>query len=153
MSPRREKMKRIRIWHATWCALLGLAVAAAGGCSSSAPCCPATYGGTALNVVAVPDGPVAGVTVGFSGDAGNAAVTCQVDQSDEVTYCTWSNPGPEDPASYSCSLTVSAPGFRSVQVPATIIFTAYTSGSDCDCHFASLNPSTVALEPASDGGR
>jgi len=152
MFPRRDEMRRIHIRHATWCALLSLAVAATGGCSSP-PCCPPTYMGTALNVVAVPDGPIAGVVVGFSGDAGNAAVACQVDQVVEVTYCSWSNAGPEDTVSYSCSLTVSAPGYRSIDVPATITLNAYMpGGSDCDCRFASLNPSTVALEPAADGG-
>ena len=152
MFPWREEMKRIRIRHATWCALFSLAVAAAGGCSSTCEC-PGTYDGTALDIVGVPDGLVAGAAIAFSGDAGTAAATCQVDQVDDVTYCSWSNPGPQDIGSYSGSLKVSAPGYRSVEVPATITVAPYLpSGSDCDCRFASMIPSTVALEPDLDGG-
>ena len=133
--------------------LLSTAMVWGSGCDLRSPCeCPATYIGVALGVVAVPDGPIAGVAVGFTCDDGNAAVACQEDQIYQVTSCLWSNPGPETTGNHACSLIVSAPGYQPVQVPATITVNAGTPGEGCDCGGARLDPPTIALEPVSDGG-
>ena len=98
--------------------------------------CPAQYMSIYLDVITSTDGgTVSSVEVTFSGPT-TGTMLCE--PNDGVMVCRW----PSEPLTVgSYSLLVSAPGFQSVNVAATV---AISSGSCCEN--GSLDPSTVTLD-------
>ena len=94
-----------------------------------------------LDVSAASDaGAISGVEATLSGPA---MVTMSCDQRGAVTVCRW----PSDiytVTAGSYSLAVSAPGFQTANVSATVTL----GTTDCGCVPATLEPSTVILDPS-----
>lgn len=110
-------------------------------CGNSCPEveCPATYLGISLDVTA----PDAGAVAAAATLSGPAAVTMSCHQSGATTVCMWPGGAPVTAGTYS--LQVTAPGFQTANVSVTVT----TSSADgCGCPGASMQPSTVTLEPS-----
>lgn len=84
-------------------------------------------------------GPVSGVAATLSGPQ-SEMMLCEPNGT--ATACTWPS-GPVTAGNYS--LQVTAPGFQSVIVSATI---AVTPDPLCGCVGATLEPSAVTLDPS-----
>lgn len=105
--------------------------------------CPAAYLGLVLDVTTATSAAiVSDVEATFSGPT-TGTMSCVPYQT--VTACTWPS-GPVTEGEYS--ILVTAPGFRSLSVNATV---TTTTGSACGCPWASLVPSTVSLDSSAGG--
>jgi hypothetical protein len=118
-----------------WLSLPLIFIGSLGCCPSSAPHCP--YG-IVLTVSAPDGGPLSGVQATLSGVAFSCASTAT------GASCEGSGPAPGP-------LQVMAPGFKSVDLNATVTTTPAPS---CGCPGFKLDPSNVTLEsiPTVDGG-
>ena len=124
--------------------LIALIVAASAcGSQDNAPCphsCPAAYVGVVLAVTSAADGGIVnGVEATLTGPQ-TEAMSCEPNVT--ATSCTWP-PGPVTAGSYA--LEVTAAGFQSRNVSATV---TVTPDPHCGCVNATLQPSTVTLDPA-----
>lgn len=102
--------------------------------------CPASYIEISLAVAAPDGGAVSGVAATLSGPE---AVTLLCQSSGTAALCTWPAPTPVTAGSYA--LQVTAPGFQPANVSATV---TTSSGDGCGCPGASMQPSTVTLDPS-----
>ena len=113
------------------------------GCQDNAPCpgsCPAAYAGIYLGVTAATDGgAMSSVEATLSGPT---TVTMSCESRGTVTDCIWPS-APLTTGNYS--LQVTAPGFQSANVSATL---AVTHDPRCGCDQATLQPSAVTLDPS-----
>jgi len=126
-----------------------LAILAFGGCSSASssgsncgtglPQCPATADGIILRVNSGSDGgAVTGVQATLSGPA-MVTMYCELDLGQ--SQCTWPS-GSVTAGSYT--LQVTAPGFRTASVSATVT----VPPAECGCVIASMKPASVTLDPS-----
>ena len=124
-------------------ALMGPVAFGCGSSAEGAPCpfsCPATYSGVTLVVNAAADGGVvSGVEATLSGPT---TETMSCEPNGTATLCTWSS-GPVTAGTYS--LLVTAPGFQSASLSATVTVAA---DPHCGCVGATLQPSMVTLDPS-----
>jgi len=116
------------------------------GCASagdSPPCpysCLAAHLGIVLDVTGATDGgPVSGADATLSGPI---TVTMSCEPNGTATVCRWPG-GPVTAGTYS--LLVTAPGFQSANVSATI---TVTPDPRCGCEWATIQPSRVTLDPS-----
>ncbi|MHB1845947.1 MAG: hypothetical protein ACYCWW_14065 [Deltaproteobacteria bacterium] len=135
-------------------ACLAVVAHVASGCQPGRqPICACLAATPVLVVQAWPDGgSVAGAYVSVTGEA-NGTMSCQP-QGDADTFCSWSYPTrpPETQGVYDCSLHITAPGYETIDVPATIAYTVDNRSAECACATSTLSPSTVTLVSVSDGG-
>ena len=119
--------------------LLAVALVAPTSCGDPCPvsACPAAS--FFLDVTNARDGgQVTGVEATLSGPT-TKTMPCEPRGTEAVCF----GGAPVTAGSYS--LQVTAPGFQSVNVPATVTLT-----SGCGCQSAMLQPSTLALDPSGD---
>ena len=94
-------------------------------------------------------GPISGVAATLIGQDGWSEPMMCVAEYWGVTDCSWSS-WALPAGGYAASLEVTAPGYATTNVPATITVDSTSGG--CSCHGSSLTPSAVTLQPALDGG-
>jgi hypothetical protein len=134
--------RKMRLLHgvAPW-AIAFLAQASCGG-PCSEPACPATYlvlGGVSVNGAADAGAP-SGVEATLSGPQ-SGMMSCAPNGSS--TLCTWPSGSAVTAGTYS--LEVMAPGFK----PATVsVKVTVTPAPRCGCPGATIQPSTVTLDPS-----
>ena len=138
-------------------ALLGQASCQSAPCEN--PSCPATYEDISLGITAPDGGTVNDVQATLSGFGVYVTLTCATAKTGEytppiATTCTWPEGGqcadagtscmwvPPAPGSYALRLT--APGFETASVSATI---ANNPAPACGCGSTTLQPATVTLQP------
>jgi len=118
---------------------LSVTVALTAGSCVSCPGCPATYVDIGLVVSGdAGGGAVSGVDATVTGPQ-NGTMSCAPNGT--ATLCTWPS-GPVAPGSYT--LTVTAPGFQSATVSATV---TVADADSCGCASGALQPSHVTLDP------
>ena len=117
------------------------------GCKSE---CPPSCPGPSLGLVVVVYGGTDGGAVAVSGVEatlmGPTTVMLSCAPSANVptaTTCLWPLGATVTPGSYS--LVVTAPGFRSKELSATL---SLARGTPCGCEGANLDPAMVTLEPS-----
>ncbi len=126
--------------------------------TGDSPCpwgCPAPHLGIYLVVTAAADGgALSGVNATLSSavtdgdamtgvEAGSTTVTMSCESNNGAMVCDWPSSG--YPIAGTYSLLVTAPGFRSANVSATL---TYTPDPRCGCGMDTLQPSTVTLDPS-----
>src|SRR4029453_8045813 len=106
-------------------------------CESGCPkSCPATSSGIGLAVYGgVGGGVVSGGEATLTGPM-TVTMSCEPSANGAATTCSWP-PGPVTAGTYS--LLITAPGFRSAYLTATVEL----SPPHCGCVFATLDPSMV----------
>jgi hypothetical protein len=121
--------------------VLGAWMSALAGCQNCEPECASPSGQTFF-VVTTPT-VVTGLQATLTGP-----VTVNMDCSPDApqTYCTWP-PYSTAVTAGSYSLQVSAPGYQTTTVPATVTLGA----GGCGCTAASFEPSTVTITAADAG--
>jgi len=104
--------------------------------------CPATSAGATIVVTTMPAMAVAGVQATLTGPE-NGTMSCM--PNFDAILCQWPAGVPPTPGSYS--LEVSAPGYATTTVAVEVTISPPT----CGCTIATVQPSTVTLNPV-DGG-
>jgi hypothetical protein len=138
-------MRKYGLWqsgvHVRWAALLVTLASCGGGTAARCPpSCPATYLGVILMVKdSTQGGALQGVAATLTGPMMN---TMSCEPSSTATVCRLGT-GPVIAGDYS--LQVTATGFQPVSTTATI---AVPSDLTCGCATATIEPSTVTLDPS-----